>query len=124
MSHPTFKPEDIAWPSNTYFYSDSSTDTDQAINLEPYQTTVIITLSDGTGTATALLNLPPVSKCKGSVFTIVGKDVAGGITIRTNSGASFDDSPDWTDIAINADLDTAVLYSNGERWLVLEDRYT
>lgn len=122
MPHPFLTDADKAWPANTYFYSDSSTDTGQVINLEPYQTTVVINLSDGTNTATALLNLPPVSKCAGVSFSIVARDAAGGATVRTNTGASFDDSPDWTDLVLDTDDDLVVLYSDGDKWTVIENR--
>jgi len=125
MPHPFLTEEDKAWPNNLYFYTDTSTDTDQEIDVSPHQTTVVITLSDGTDTATALVNLPPISKMlKGKAYTIIGKDVAGGITVRTSLGASFDDSPDWTDKAINADNDMAVFMRSGERIVEVEDRYT
>ena len=122
MPHPFINDEGKAWPNSVYIYRDTTTDTNQVINLEPYQTTCVIILSDGTNAATVLLNLPGVAEAKGKTYVILGRDVAGGITVRTKSGATYDDSPDWTDLAINADLDMATLRSDGINWTILEDR--
>jgi len=123
MPHPFINDEGKAWPNSVYVYRDTTDDTDQVINLEPYQTTLVIVLTS-TATATVLVNLPGVAEAKGKTYTILGRDVAGGITVRTKSGATYDDSADWTDIAIDADNDMAVLRSDGILWTVLEDRYT
>jgi len=98
-----------------YFYSDSSTDTGQAINLEPYQTDVQITLSDGTNTATAVVTLPSVAEAKGKRYSIRVLDFAGGVTIQDRN-----DSIEWSDLTVDADGEYALLESNGIQWFVLK----
>jgi len=123
MSHPFLNDEGKAWPNSVYVYRDTSDDLLQAINLEPYQTTLVIVLTS-TSTATALVNLPGVAEAKGKTYTILGRDIAGGVTIRTKSGATYDDSADWTDESLSADNDMIVYRSDGVNWTILEDRTT
>ncbi len=99
-----------------YFYTDSSTTTGQAITIEPYHALVVITLSDGTNTATATATLPPVAKAKGQRVSIVGDDVAGGITLQDQN-----DSENWTDLTIDTNADRVTLESNGRQWIVVEN---
>lgn len=98
----------------TYFYSDSSTDTGQAIALKVHQTVVYITLSDATDTATFTLTLPSVAEAKGMTYTIRVLDSAGGGTIQDR-----DDSLEWSDKTNDADGEYIVLYSDGRQWHVL-----
>lgn len=97
-----------------YHYSDSSTDTGQAISVAVYQTEVRVTLSDGTDTATATLTLPSVAEARGRTYNIRVLDVAGGVTIQDR-----DDSVEWSDLSSDANGEYVTLYSDGQQWVTL-----
>ena len=102
--------------SDKYWYTDASTDTGQAITIEPWMRLVNITLSDGTDTATATATLPFVAEAKGQTVTVVGIDVAGGITLQDQN-----DSENWSDLTIDTNADRVTLFSNGQQWVVVEN---
>lgn len=98
-------------------YSDSSTDTGQAIAPELYQTQIEITLSDGTNTATATLTLPLVAEAKGLTYDIIVHDAAGGVTLQDQN-----DSRSWDgDFTLDANDDKISLRSDGVRWIVVDN---
>jgi len=111
-----------AWPNDTLYYTDATTDTEQVIQLEAYQTNVFITLSDGTNTATATLILPPVADAKGKTYSIIVLDAAGGVTLTDYPNASYNDSVNWDgDYTLDANNDKITLFCDGRRWTVVEN---
>lgn len=107
---------DQVYGDHIQVYRDATTDTGQAITINPYETLVEIHLTDGTNTATATATLPPVSKAKGQRVTVVAVDCAGGITLQDQ-----DDSENWSDLTLDTDADRATLESNGYQWVVVEN---
>jgi hypothetical protein len=74
-----------------------------------------------TSTAAAYaVTLPPVCEAQGLIITI---DATTGATF-TVTVQDQDDSIDWTDIDLDANLDAVCLRSDGRRWMVLSDMYT
>ena len=77
-----------------------------------------------TTTAAFTLVLPSVAEAKGRTFTI--HLVAGAInacTLTDFPSASFNDSRDWAgDFTLDAANDLIALTSDGEKWIVDENR--
>lgn len=119
MPHPFLNQQDKAWPNDILFYTDATTDTGQEIEVLPYHRTVLITLSDGTNAATATINLPSATMMKGLSLLIEAIDCAGGITVYTQNATVGDETPGWTDLALDENADRVILYSDGERWTVV-----
>jgi hypothetical protein len=78
-----------------------------------------VVIADSTSAAFAI-TLPPVAEAQGLIFTI---DATVGAT-NTVTVQDQDDSVDWTDISLDANLDACCVRSDGRRWMVLCDMYT
>ena len=75
---------------------------------------------DADAAYTYTIKLPPVGAAKGRFYSFYTPDAGGGVTITAYGDASsLDDAQDWTDLAMDADNDSCMLYSNGTKWIVL-----
>lgn len=111
--------ETVAPPDTRYFFESALTTLLQAISIEPYQTEVYITMSDGTDTGTFVCSLPPVAEAKGMTYTIRCLDIADGGTITDFGGVGLSDSYEWSDLTVNADGEYCIVRSDGRQWHVL-----
>lgn len=87
--------------------------TSQTTQLTNSDRAVIVTI------ATAIdhtIYLPPVGECIGEIYTFRCPDAGSGCTVKDYGDL---DSVDWTDIALDADGDNAVVISDGFKWIVL-----
>lgn len=113
---------DQAWPNDTLYYNDATTDTGQIIALEPYQVNVFINLSDGTNTASGFVILPPVADAKGKTYSIHYLGSTTGVVLTDYPSTSYNDSVDFDgDYTLDADNDKITLSSDGRRWTVIEN---
>ncbi len=86
------------------------------VELKVYQTTVMITVAAQSIT----LTLPSVAEAYGQLYSIFVNITNGGdVTVQDQ-----DESYEWTDIALNADNEHVVLYSDGRRWCEFETGYS
>ena len=70
---------------------------------------------EATATAAWAITLPPVSECAGQVYTIHAEiSSSGAVTVQDQN-----DSIDWTDRLLDADLDGVCLFSDGRKWWVI-----
>ena len=78
--------------------------------LKSYETHLIV--YNG-GSYTQQVYLPPVSECKGKIFTIEVPDTGGHLTVSDQ-----DDSVDWSDQVSTADDDYLQLACSGRHWVI------
>lgn len=86
-----------------------------ALTMTPDMQVVTLDSTDGAITVT----LPPVQTTKGQHIAISAKTYVSAITIQDN-----DESYDWTNISLDADNDSVLLYSDGMKYWVVTDNYT
>ena len=87
-----------------------------------------ICLTDSTSNVGTVV-LPPVAEARGKLYSIIDIGPAGAGSAGTNTVTLTDNNDDshdasWGDISINADLDRALLYSDGIAWWVISDMFT
>ncbi len=113
--------EQVVSPDKVQYFTNALATLLQPITMNIRQTTLIITMTDAS-TGTAVCSLPSVAEAAGLTFTIIGADVAGGITLTDFGGTSFNDSVDWDgDYTIDTNDDKITLMSDGRRWIVLDN---
>lgn len=81
------------------------------VTLETHQTT-IEALSDSSAVE---ITLPNVGEAVGKIYGFTAADGGTNAVTITDQGESVD----WSDIALNAANDEAVLYSDGRKWHLL-----